>query len=63
MNQSEIAKWNHKLKRFVKKIPDSSGNEIEQLDLDILFNLYLDEFIARKKKNQKTLTKLFVKQF
>eukprot|EP00347_Sterkiella_histriomuscorum_P022955 403336507 len=63
MNQSEIARWNHKLKRFVKKIPDSQGNETEQLDLDLLLNMYLEEFVARKKKNQKTLTKMFVKQF
>jgi len=51
LNQSEIAKWNHKLRRFVKRIPDHLGNEIEQIDLDLLLSLYLEEFIARKKKN------------
>ena len=63
MNQSEIGRWNNKLKRYIKKIPDYQGQEIEQLDLDLILNFYIEEFHAKKKKTQKLLTKQFVKQF
>jgi len=29
LNQSELAKWNHRLRRYIKRIPDVQGVEIE----------------------------------
>ena len=51
------------MKRYIKRIPDENEIEIEYLDLDIILNNYIDEFQAKKQKNQKTMTKLFAKYF
>lgn len=47
----------------MKRINDIQGNEIEQIDIDVMLNLYIEEFKDKKKRNQKMMTKLFVKQF
>ena len=51
------------MRRHVKRIPDDNEVEIEYIDLDQVLSNYIDEFMAKKQKNQKTLTKHFVKYF
>lgn len=51
------------MRRHVKRIPDDNDIEVEYVDLDQVLSNYLDEYIAKKQKNQKTLTKHFVKFF
>ena len=47
----------------MKHIADSTGAIIEQIDIDLVLNLFLEEFISKKKKTQKTMVKMFVKQY
>lgn len=51
------------MRRHVKRIPDDNEVEIEYVDLDQVLSNYIDEFMAKKQKNQKTLTKHLVKFF
>ena len=51
------------MKRYVKRIPDDNDIEVEYLDVDIILSNYIDEFLAKKQKNQKTITKYFAKFF
>lgn len=51
------------MRRYVKRIPDENDIEVEYIDLDQVLSNYLEEFMARKQKNQKTITKSFVKFF
>lgn len=45
MGESELKKWNNKVRRNSKTGPDSSGIDCELIDLDVLLELYMDEFI------------------
>ena len=51
------------MRRHVKRIPDDNEVEIEYVDLDQVLSNYIDEFMVKKQKNQKTLTKHLVKFF
>ena len=58
-------KWFHKVRRNVKKIKSSTMDDFESdyIDLDILLNMYVEEFKQRKKTIQKNLSKEFMKKF
>ena len=51
------------MRRNSKTGPDSSGIDCELIDLDVMLELYMDEFIEKKKRIQKALSKNFSKLF
>ena len=61
----DARKWFHKVRRNVKKIKTNALDDFETdyIDVDVLLNLYLEEFKAKKKSNQKTLSKEFMKKY
>mmetsp|Transcript_561 Transcript_561/g.489 ORF Transcript_561/g.489 Transcript_561/m.489 type:complete len:336 (-) Transcript_561:38-1045(-) len=75
MSENDLKKWYHKIRRFVKRLPEegktaapgsiqiTQQTEIEYVDVDQVLSGYLDEYLAKKQKNQKLLTKHFVKFF
>ena len=63
LNENDMKKWYHKMRRHVKRIPDENEVEIEYIDLDQVLSNYMEEYVNKKQKNQKTITKHFVKFF
>mmetsp|Transcript_16847 Transcript_16847/g.16097 ORF Transcript_16847/g.16097 Transcript_16847/m.16097 type:complete len:279 (+) Transcript_16847:1881-2717(+) len=61
--EQDQRKWFHKVRRNVKKMKTTSLDEFESeyIDVDLLLHMYLEEFKAKKKANQKALTKAFMK--
>ncbi|CAI2376513.1 unnamed protein product [Moneuplotes crassus] len=74
MGENDLKKWYHKIRKHVKRLPEEVDKfemrhpsqppiEIEYVDVDQVLNGYLDEYMTKKQKNQKVLTKHFVKFF
>ena len=78
MSENDLKKWYHKIRRHVKRLSEETGKnepkqpanmdlndsiKVEYVDIDQVLSGYLDEYLAKKQKNQKQLTKHFVKFF
>ena len=63
MASSEAKKFTNKVRKYVKKMNEHGVGEIEYIDMDSLMSAYMDEFLLKKSKNKKVLTKGFVKYY
>ena len=57
----DLQKWNMKIRRKIKKIPNARGQDQDFLDLDALIEAMLDESRKQRKLYQKDLMKQFAR--
>eukprot|EP00347_Sterkiella_histriomuscorum_P013232 403365504 len=64
-NEQETRKWFHKVRRNVKKIKTSQLDDFETdyIDIDVLLNMYCEEYKSKRKANQKNLSKEFMRKY
>ena len=64
-NEQDSRKWFHKVRRNVKRMKTSPLDDFETdyIDVDVMMYMYLEEFKQKKKANQKTLSKEFMKKY
>ena len=65
MGETDLKKFQQRVKRSIKKIRDPVDPTIETpyIDVDSLIGMYLDEYRTRKKTNQGNLIKEFVRVY
>lgn len=63
--EQENRKWFHKIRRNMKKYKAQATDdfETEYIDVDVLLDLYIDEYSTKRKANLKELQKEFMKQY
>jgi hypothetical protein len=61
--EQENRKWFHKIRRNLKRLKAKPEDDFESefIDLDILLDLYIEEYVAKKKANLKELQKEFMR--
>ena len=64
MNEHEEKRFSQKARRQVIRLKNARyDDESEWIDIDFLLKLAMEEFMQRRQKNQKTISKYFLKQF
>jgi hypothetical protein len=63
--EQESRKWFHKIRRNLKRFKAKPDDDFESefVDVDILLDLYVEEYVTKKKQNLKELQKEFMRQY
>ena len=63
--EPENKKWFHKIRRNLKRFKAKPEDDFESefIDIDILLDLFIEEYVAKKKQNLKDLQKEFMRAY
>jgi hypothetical protein len=63
--EQENRKWFHKIRKVMKRYKAQAADDFETefVDVDVLLDLYLEEYQHRKKHNLKELQKEFMRYY